>query len=306
MRTDHYYPSKGKGQIHYCRWTPSGQIRGIVQIVHGIAEHVLRYDDFAEFLNTMGILVVAEDHMGHGLSMDTGTQGYFDGGWFTAVEDTHELSSLIRREYPDVPFVIFGHSMGSFMTRTYLTLNPNDDISGAVICGTGWMSETVLQSGLAACKLICAVKGERKPSAFLDGLAFGTYNKRVEHPRTAYDWLNRDDRKVDAYIADPKCGFTASAGLLRDMMTGMIYNQKLKNLRKMNLNLPVFFIAGGDDPVGGYGTGVHAAADAFRKAGVKSVREKIYPLMRHEILNEINHEDVYADVASWLQTVLNV
>lgn len=304
MRTDHYYPSHGAGQIHYCCWTPEGEVKAIVQIVHGIAEYAARYDDFARYLNTLGILVAAEDHMGHGQSMDTGTQGYFDGGWFTAVEDTHELSNILRSEYPNVPFVIFGHSMGSFMTRTYLTMYPEDGLSGAVICGTGWMPGAVLQSGLAACKLVCALGGEKKPSEFLNGVAFGSYNQRVEHPRTAFDWLNRDNRKVDAYIADPKCGFTATGGLLRDMMSGMIYNQKTENLRKMNPQVPVFFIAGGDDPVGSYGQGVKQAAQNFRNCGMNSVREKVYPLMRHEILNEINHEEVYSDISDWLKEIL--
>lgn len=302
---DHYFPSHGEGQIHYCRWCPDGEVKAIVQIVHGIAEHVERYDDFAVFLNGMGVLVAAEDHMGHGKSMDTGTQGYFAGGWFAAVEDTHELSKIIRAEYPRVPFVIMGHSMGSFMTRTYLTKYAGEEISAAILCGTGWMPEAVLKTGLAACRLVGKIAGERKPSALLEGMAFGGYNKRVEHPRTAYDWINRDDRLVDAYIADPKCGFTPTAGLLRELMAGMLYNQQAENLKKMDPDVPVLFIAGGDDPVGNYGAGVRRTAQAFRDAGVKSVTEKIYPLMRHEVLNELNHAQVYADVAGWLKETVS-
>ena len=150
-------------------------------------------------------------------------------------------------------------------------------------------------------KLICRTSGEKKPSNLLQKMMFGSYNQRVEHPRTACDWLSRDSKVVDAYEADPLCGFVPSAGLVRDMLGGMIYIQKKENLAKMNKDLPVFFIAGGDDPVGSYGKGVRQAAEEFRKAGMKNVAERIYPLCRHEIHNEINKEEVFEDVTQWLE-----
>ena len=122
----------------------------------------------------------------------------------------------------------------------------------------------------------------------------------VEHPRTEFDWLTRDKAQVDAYIASPKCGFTASAGLLREMMKGIRYIEEPKNLAAMRKDLPVFFIAGGDDPVGSYGKGVRKSADAFRKAGMTDMSLRIYPLGRHEILNEINKDEVYQDVLRWI------
>lgn len=299
MMTEFFYDSQGEGRIHACRWTPEGEIRGVVQLVHGIAEHTLRYDGFARYLNSLGFLVTAEDHMGHGKSMVT--QGYFAGGWFTAVEDTVRLLNMTREEFPGKPYFPFGHSMGSFMTRTILEKHPELPLAGAVICGTGWMPAAVLAVGETVCRGACRKKGEREPSEALEKLVFGGYNKRVEHPRTAFDWLSRDNASVDAYIGDPLCGFTASAGLLRDMLGGIRYNQKPENLRAMNRELPVFFIAGGDDPVGSYGSGVRRAAEAFRKAGMKDVSLRIYPLCRHEILNEINREEIYEDVARWLE-----
>lgn len=299
MMTEFFYDSQGEGRIHACRWTPEGEIRGVVQLVHGIAEHTLRYDGFARYLNSLGFLVTAEDHMGHGKSMVT--QGYFAGGWFTAVEDTVRLLNMTREEFPGKPYFLFGHSMGSFITRTILEKHPELPLAGAVICGTGWMPAAVLAVGETVCRGVCRKKGEREPSEALEKLVFGGYNKRVEHPRTAFDWLSRDNASVDAYIGDPLCGFTASAGLLRDMLGGIRYNQKPENLRAMNRELPVFFIAGGDDPVGSYGSGVRRAAEAFRKAGMKDVSLRIYPLCRHEILNEINREEIYEDVAQWLE-----
>lgn len=217
-----------------------------MQIVHGIAEFVERYDAFAQYLNSLGFLVVAEDHMGHGQSINgEGIQGYFHGGWFGAVADTYKLLSDIRAEYPDLPYILFGHSMGSFMARTILCKYPDSGIIAAVICGTGWQPTFAMPAMIKLVEGVCKKYGETKPNEKLQGLVFGSYNGKVEHPRTAYDWLTRDKAIVDAYIAHPLCGFTASAGLLRDMMQGIYYIQRKENLARMKKDLPVFFIAGG-------------------------------------------------------------
>jgi len=301
MRTDIWYASKGAGQIHGCRWLPEGEPKAVVQIVHGIAEFVERYDTFANYLTSLGYAVVAEDHMGHGQSINgEGIQGYFHGGWFTAIEDTMQLMKDTMAAYPGVPYVLFGHSMGSFMARTILCKYPDSGISAAVICGTGWQPTFALPAMIKLVELICKKTGETKPSEKLQGIVFGSYNKKVEHPRTPYDWLTRDKEIVDAYIAHPLCGFTASCGLLREMVKSFLYIQTPANLAAMKKDLPVFFIAGGDDPVGSYGKGIHQSGEAFKKAGMLDVSVKIYPLGRHEILNEINKEEVFADVADWI------
>jgi len=302
MRTDFWYDSKGAGKIHGCRWSPEGQPRAVVQIVHGIAEFVERYDAFARYLNHRGFLVVAEDHMGHGQSINgDGIQGYFHGGWFTAVEDTMQLMRDTQKEYPDIPYILFGHSMGSFMARTILCRYPDCGLAAAVICGTGWQPAFALPGLIKVIDGICKKTGETNPSEKLQGMVFGGYNKKVEHPRTPFDWLTRDAKIVDEYIAHPLCGFTASAGLLRDMLQGMYYIARRVNLKKMNKDLPVFFIAGGDDPVGTYGKGVGKCAGEFRRCGMTDVSERIYPLCRHEILNELNREEIFADVAKWIE-----
>lgn len=305
MRTDIWYDSKGAGKIHGCRWTPEGQPKAIVQIVHGIAEFVERYDDFANYLTNLGFLVVAEDHMGHGQSINgEGIQGYFHGGWFTAIEDTMQLMRDTMAQHPGVPYVLFGHSMGSFMARTILCQYPDCGISAAIICGTGWQPTAALPAMIKMVELVCKVTGETRPSEPLQGIVFGSYNKRVEHPRTPFEWLTRDKEIVDAYIAHPLCGFTASCGLLREMVRSFRYIQDPANLAQMQKDLPVFFIAGGDDPVGPYGKGVEKCADVFRKSGMTDVSVKIYPLGRHEILNEINKEEVWGDVAHWVGNVI--
>lgn len=305
MKTTIQFDSAGIGQICATCWKPSDQPIGIVQIVHGIAEHVARYDDFAQYLNGLGYLVVAEDHMGHGLSAQFGSvKGYFHGGWWAAVEDVCTLMRITREKYPGVPYFLFGHSMGSFMARTILARYPDIGINGCVICGTGWQPDAVLSAGRLLAGIVCKLSDAEKSSSLLHNIAFGSYNKRVERPRTPHDWLTRDNAVVDAYAADPMCGFQASAGLMRDMFEGISYIQKTESLAQMDKTMPVYFIAGGDDPVGDYGNGVQKAAQAFVSAGMEHVTTKIYPLCRHEILNEINKYEVYSDVAHWISNVL--
>lgn len=306
MRSEFYFDSHGAGRIHCCRWMPEGEPKAVVQLVHGIAEFILRYDGFANYLTSQGFLVVGEDHMGHGKSAEEGSvKGYFHGGWFAAVEDTYELMRRTMAEFPGVPYVLFGHSMGSFMARTILAKYPDSGISAAVICGTGWQPKLALPVLVKMVEAVCKVTGEQKPSHLLQSMAFGGYNKRIEHPRTSCDWLTRDRIIVDEAEAYTLGVFTPSSGLMRDMMKGIHYIEQTENLNRMKKDLPVLFIAGGDDPVGNYGKGVHQAVEAFRKAGMERVSEKIYPLCRHEILNEINKAEIFEDVAKFIkQSVL--
>lgn len=300
--TEYEMISCGSGKLHCCEWMPKEKPRAIVQIIHGIAEYVGRYDGFARWLNDQEIAVVGEDHMGHGGSIQYGNQGYFTGGWFAAVEDSYALMKRTMARFPNVPYFLLGHSMGSFMARTILAKHPDSGLQGCILSGTAWQPQPLLRTAVPMCRLVCKLDGEKTPSPKLQNLAFGAYNNRVEHPRTAYDWVNRSDREVDAYVADPWCGFTASAGLLRDMMLGISYIQREDSLCTMNKSLPVFFVSGGDDPVGNYGKGVRQAAAAFEKAGMEQVDLKLYPLCRHEILLEINRSEIYQDILDWLES----
>jgi len=303
MRTDFWFDSCGAGKIHCCKWTPEGEPKAVVQLVHGIAEMIERYDTFANYLTGQGILVVAEDHMGHGQSINgDGIQGYFHGGWFNAVADTYRLLSDTRKEFPDLPYILFGHSMGSFMARTILCKYPDAGISAAIICGTAWQPAFALPILIRVIEAMNKRNGETAPNQKLNDIVFGSYNNKVEHRRTTHDWLTRDNKIVDAYIAHPLCGFVPSGGLLRDMMMGIHYIEQPGNLAAMRKDLPVFFIAGAEDPVGSYGKGVQQAAAAFRKAGMTDVTLKLYPLCRHEILNELNKEEVFGDVTKWIES----
>ena len=304
MRKEIAYPSCGKGEIRGLRWEPEGEVKAVVQIVHGIAEHVQRYDHFASFLADNGILVVAQDHMGHGRSIEGGsTKGYFTGGWFAAVEDTYRLLQDTRDEFPHVPYILLGHSMGSFIARTILCKYPDSGIAGAIISGTAWMGGAIVTAGHALASLICKFRDEKLPSDTLQGMMFGGYNKRIEHPRTKSDWLTRDEAIVDAYEADPDCGFVTSAGLLRDMLVGLKFIHNKNNLMRMEHKLPVLFLSGEEDPVGGYGVGVRAAAEAFQTAGMRHVSLRLYPQGRHEMLNELNRDEVYGHILSWIEAL---
>ncbi len=302
MRKQFFYDSCGAGVLHGLRWEPDKEPCAIVQIVHGISDHVERYDDFATYLTRLGFLVVAEDHMGHGRSggMDT-CRGYFNGGWFCAVDDTYHLFEKTRREFPCVPYILFGHSMGSFMCRTILQKYPQSGINGCILCGTGWQPEIGISAALKICQAVCAVSGDRKPNVKIQDLMYDAFNRRVEHPRTDYDWISRDKRVVDAYMDDPLCQHLVTAGLARDLLEGILFIQQDENLKMMNKDLPILFISGGDDPVGSFGEGVRRTVESFDEIGMESVEVKIYPLCRHELLNEINRQEVYEDIIIWIK-----
>lgn len=305
MKKDIYLPSESGIQLHGCRWEPECTPKAVVQFVHGIAEHVERYDDFARYLNGLGYLVVAEDHMGHGKSIcDSVPKGYFAGGWDAAVEDSYRLLTDTRAEFPDVPYILFGHSMGSFLARTILAKHPDSGIAAAVICGTAWMPSVVLQGGKLMSSLLCRGEGAKQPSTQLQSVMFGGYDKRIENKRTPCDWLTRDEAVVDAYVADPLCGFAPTPALANAMMNGLIYIQKAENLNRMKKDLPVHFIAGSEDPVGDYGKGVRKAAEVFIRSGMKQVSVRLYPGCRHEIHNELNKDEVYGEVAQWMDSII--
>lgn len=302
MRREFYYDSQGAGRIRAMEWTPDNAPTAVVQIVHGITEHVERYDQFARYLNKKGYLVVAHDHMGHGKSVeDGGIPGYFHGGWDAVLADILALHRETKTAHPDLPYILLGHSMGSFLVRTILCRYPELEISGVILSGTGWLPDWSVRTGFHAAKTLCAIRGEKTPGRTLTNLMFSSFNARVERKRTAFDWLTRDTVIVDAYVNDPMCGFAVSYGLIRDMAGGVLEIQKPEALMGMNKQLPVLLLSGGDDPVGGYGRGVRQTAEAFRDAGMEEVHMKIYPLCRHEILNEINRAEVFRTVNIWIR-----
>lgn len=300
---DFYFQSStGRTSIHALKCVPDSKPRAVVQIAHGIAEHIDRYRPFMEFLADNGFVVAGNDHLGHGKSIRVPEeQGFFaeKDGWWRVVDDMDKLHDIMSNEYPELPYVLFGHSMGSFLTRTYLIKHP-DKYDGVILSGTGHQSPALVLGGNAAASVIAKLSGAMGDGAKLDSLAFGTYLNKIENPRTKFDWLSRDTEQVDKYIADPLCGFVGKIGLYRDMMQGIKFITDKKNIAQMNKEKPVYFMSGDGDPVGDYGKGVERAYKAFCDAGLHDVFMRLYPGGRHEMLNETNKEQVYQDILSWL------
>ena len=304
-----FLSSDGKTQLHGMLWEPEGvAVRAVLQICHGVAEHIARYDGFARALNEQGIVVAGHDHLGHGKSLpEGGTPVYFGDGntWNTVVDDIYVLHQRLKQRYPDAPLCIMGHSMGSFLTRTYLIRYPGT-VKAAVIMGTGWQPEMTIRGGLLLAGILSGLKGPDAVSKLVTNMAFGAYNKAFgDKPRTPNDWLSADTDNVDRYMADPLCGADATVGLFRQMLRGLRFNQTPGNIDRMDKNAPILLIAGQDDPVGNMGAGVRRTHDAFKRAGIKDVTLKLYPGLRHEILNEAAMRDtVYGDIGAWLDRVL--
>lgn len=297
-----FLSADGKTPIHAVEWLPEGAPRAVLQIAHGVSEYILRYEPFAEYLTKRGFAVVGHDHIGHGRSLAEGAPRLYFGGrgsWNFVVDDIYALRQTAGRKFPGIPYFLLGHSMGSFLARTYLTRYPGT-VDGAVIMGTGQMAPALISGGLAVAAVEGRRIGEENASALVSKLSFESYNKIFAPNRTGFDWLSVNEANVDAYIADPLCGGSASIGLFREMLGGMRFIAKPEQLKKMNLNTPILFISGEMDPVGDCGKGVQRAYDSFRKAGVRDVSLKLYPKLRHEILCETERETVFEDVYQWL------
>ena len=292
--------------IHHVAWTlwePDRPVRAVVQLVHGVAEYIDRYHDLACFLAENGLAVAGDDHLGHGrTASDQSELGWFaeENGWKYLVEDEMRLGDILRDRFPGVPLILFGHSMGSFMARTMLIWRP-DCCDACILSGTGHQPGPVCLSGKLIAGREIRRHGSKYRSAKLQKLAFGSYLKRIDDPVGPNDWICADPAVVRRYDADPWCGYTATAGLMYDMMEGLRIIGALSSMRQMNKALPVLFIAGQEDPVGNYSKGVRHVAGQFRKAGMQDVTVKLYPDMRHEVLNEREKQTVWTDVLDWLE-----
>ncbi|HAQ63503.1 MAG TPA: alpha/beta hydrolase [Ruminococcaceae bacterium] len=278
------------------------QVKGVIQIAHGMAEHSNRYAAFAKYLCENGYAVYINDHLGHGKSVASADElGYFgDNGVDSLVEDMKKLTDIARQEYPDLPFILFGHSMGSFLARAN-TAKYGHQIDGAIFCGTSGANPAT-GMGIALAKHFEKSKGKLERSNFLNSIAFGSYNKRTEK-RTAFDWLSRDEKEVDKYIADDLCGFCFTANgfetlftVLKQVSSKIWYNTVPKEL-------PILLIAGSNDPVGEYGKGVTQVFTDLKKTGHANTLMKLYPDCRHELLNELNKDEVMADIVSWVNKI---
>ena len=306
-KEDFYFNSaSGTTKIHAVRYIPDGEIRAILQISHGMVEYVERYEAFALYLNSKGILVTGNDHLGHGKSINSRDElGYFakEDGNHAVLYDLYQLTQITKEKYPGIPYFLLGHSMGSFYVRQYLC-EFGHELDGAIIMGTGCQSLALVQTGRLLTSLIALFKGWHYRCEFVNNMAFGSYNKKFEPARTSKDWLSKDEAIVDKYVADEYCNFIFTLNAYYNMFIGIsrLYNKKL--LSQMPKSLPVFFVAGEDDPVGDFGKGVLKAVDMFKNTGMQNVKVKLYPTDRHEILNETDFRQVYDDLYTWLASFI--
>ena len=295
--------------VHRCAgylWQPQGEIRGVVQIVHGIAEHLGRYDHFARYLNAHGYVVCGEDHLGHGKTGEAAGQFGFFGrrnGWTLATANVRAFRQLMGEKFPGVPYILLGHSMGSFLTRTYLCRCPGT-VDGAILSGTGQENPLLVAGGKLVASLIGHLRGFDTVSALVHDLALGAYNRQFRPNRTTADWISRDEQIVDVYSADPKCTFVFTVSAFHELFSTLKQVSSLQWAQKIRRDLPVWLFSGDMDPVGDYGRGVKKVAEMLRQSGVKDVRLTLYPGGRHEMLNETNRRQVYQDLLAWAEKCL--
>lgn len=280
-------------------WRPAGEPRGLVQIAHGMAEYAERYDAFGTRLAEAGWLVVIHDQRGHGQrALDDGTLGHSTSrGYHQLVDDLSAVADHARAETPGLPWVLVGHSMGSFVARV-LAAQRGRELAALVLSGTGASLGPVVPVGLAIADGIIRAKGLDHPSAVLEKLAFGTYNKGIQPRRTDFDWLSRDDEQVDAYVASPLCGKRCSAGFYRELIRLSAAANSEPVLGAYPADLPIGLFSGAEDPVGG--VKVRTVAAALRDKGMRNVEVMLYPGARHEILNETNRDEVMDDILTWI------
>ncbi len=282
-------------------WQTDAPCRGVIQLVHGMAEHIARYDRLARALCAAGYTVAGHSHLGHGEDAREDELGFFGrkDGWDHLVEDVHAAHEMLLKRFPGQRFAILGHSMGSFVTREYL-LRYGGDLTAAVICGTGWFPGPLCSVARAAAALCGVFGGWQKPAPLVDRLMSKDNNKAFAPARTPFDWLSRDTAEVDKYMADLRCGFLFTARGYYDMFTGLKSLSRLHHLAALPGNLPVLFISGDADPIGTQGKGVSTVAQQFRDAGVRDVTVRLYPGARHELFNETNRDEITAELIDWL------
>lgn len=298
----------GTSTIHASIWWPADPALrkrplGVVQVVHGMSEHIGRYDEFARYLADAGFVVTGDDHIGHGRSAAPKRRGVMPAknGNEVLVEDEHTLRGLVvGRVSPDTPYIFFGHSMGSFITRVYLA-HHGEGISGAVICGTGFIPPATSKVGGALARMLARIKGEDYVSDVVDGMGAGAYAKAVPGP-TDVEWLSYSRANIDRYLADELCGFKFSVGGYAALTALTAEACSPDCARRMPSELPLLYIAGDGDPVGDMGRGVRQSAKLAKDGGSTDVTVKVYEHMRHEILNEDDREKVMADVLGWIES----
>jgi len=312
VQSEFFFESHDGTRLFLHRWAPEQPPKAVLHIVHGMAEHSLRYKRLAEKFTAQGIEVCAADQRGHGKTADLdvnkpdrgGILGHCgDGNAFDLVtKDIHAINTTIKKS-SNVPLFLFGHSWGSFIVQNYIEeYSGNLLINGYVLSGTkGPGDDAVLRAGIPFLTFLSAVKGQRKGSRIAKALADGPYNKPFKPNRTPFDWLSRDESEVDKYVADPFCGMLCSSGFYRELAKLVYHIHRSEEMAKIDRNLPVYIFSGNADPVGDMGASPSALVNAYRNLGIVDLEFVLYPGARHETLNETNRDEVMDNLLSWLK-----
>ena len=295
-------------KVHVRKWAPEEGVipKAIIQVAHGMAEHIGRYDDFARGLVNEGFVVYGNDHRGHGRTVDVKENiGYFadEKGWELVIDDMHRLTQLIKKEYTDLPIIFLGHSMGSLLLRGYIQLY-GQEIRGAILSGTSGSKGFILDVAISLAKLQIKKIGAKEKSKLMDKMMLGNFNSKFKPNRTEFDWLSRDNIQVDKYIEDELCGQVFTSRFYYDLLKGMKEINKMQNIKKIPIEFPIYLFSGAKDPVGNNKKGVLKVYNTFKNVGIKDVSYKFYKDGRHEMLNEINKDEVYNDIINWIKNHL--
>lgn len=283
-------------------WLPDSEPTYVVHIAHGMAEYGERYKTIASLLVQQNIAVYAHDQRGHGKAVATiNEQGIVEDNWFNEqVVDISLAIEYLRKEYPGKKIFLLGHSMGSFICQRYFQLY-GKQIDGLILSATNGKQDPLMSVGIAVAWLQMKLFGSRYRSTLIDKLSFGKFNAAFKPNRTANDWLSRNNEEVDKYIADPQCGFVCSASFFYYFFKGIRYAFNKENIRSIPPDIPVYAFGGDKDPVGLQGKGFLELVSNWKAAGIKDISYDLYKNGRHEMLNEINREEVVTNLISWIK-----
>ncbi|MDO5403009.1 MAG: alpha/beta fold hydrolase [Eubacteriales bacterium] len=308
QETKSFKSSDGITDIHVLVWYPDeGKYEkpvGVLQISHGMVDHIERFSALAEYMADKGFVVAGNDHLGHGDSVVSKDKwGYFSKkeSSSTVVNDLYHLTRIMKKKYPGLPYFLVGHSMGSFMARRY-AMEHGGELTGLLILGTGNQPSVMVNGGLVAANIVGFFKGEEYRSTFLKYLMFGAYNKRIVNPRSDNDWITSDDTAVDMYNSDPKCSYTFTVNGIKGLLSTIRFIKKKSNIAKIPKNLPVIMASGLEDPVGGYGRDVRRLYEIYTHY-IDDMELRLYEGCRHELHNEKNKEEVFSDLWEWMKLV---
>jgi len=287
-------------------WVPKEKPQGVIHVCHGMAEHSGRYQDFAQWISIKGWAVVAQDHRGHGLNLEKPdeVQGFFgpQHGWNRVVADSLKVLTYLEEEYPRIPLILLGHSMGSFLARTLASkLGRAGSYQGYIFSGTAGKPGIAGLLGAKLAKWEAGRRGKTHASTLMNSLMFDSYSKAFRPNRTAFDWVSSSSQEVDGYVDDPWCGFLCTSQFYQDLLEAVLFVNSPSCFATQNPEIPVYLFSGAEDPVGNFGKGVQWVGTQLEKFGVRDLEVTLYPRGRHEMFHETNKEQVFEDLWTWIE-----